>query len=261
MNAIKKRLDLLESKLGALIERSAARLFPSGAFPGDLAYQLVEAMRSGLENAPDGETMVPSLFILHMQPEQARMFSSNPAALGGLTSFIVQAGLEAGLAFRTQPLIRIYPDPQVGPGMVQVRTQDPAGNLTQTAAMEVKDNRRAGQPEVIGSFRATLIVDGVRRFRMDGVITNIGRQDDNHLVIDDRRVSRRHAQVRLLRGRHMIFDLDSSGGTWVNGQRINQRLLAPGDLISLAGVPIVYLQDDSWNGRTETQDLDAGVKG
>ncbi|MGD8457618.1 MAG: FHA domain-containing protein, partial [Anaerolineales bacterium] len=66
---------------------------------------------------------------------------------------------------------------------------------------------------------------------------------DNHLVIDDPRVSRTHGQLRAVKGRYMLFDLKSSGGTYVNGERINQVVLHPGDVISLAGVPIVYGQD------------------
>jgi hypothetical protein len=41
----------------------------------------------------------------------------------------------------------------------------------------------------------------------------------------------------------MIFDLQSSGGTYLNGEPITQAELNPGDVISLAGVPMVYGQD------------------
>lgn len=52
----------------------------------------------------------------------------------------------------------------------------------------------------------------------------------------------------------MIFDLDSSGGTFVNEQRIQQCILYPGDVISLAGLPLVFGQDDT--NLSETQKLD-----
>jgi hypothetical protein len=187
------------------------------------------------------------------------MFSSNPSVLGDLTSLIVQAGLEAGLTFRKQPIVRIYPDSRVGSGTVRVRTQDPSGKLTQTAAIEVNNTQedRSHLHQLGGG--AALIVDGVSLFVLDSAVINIGRQDDNHLVINDRRVSRRHAQVRSSQTGHMIFDLGSAGGTWVNGQRVNQRVLAPGDLISLAGVPLIYRRDASRRWRTGTKDLDSGV--
>jgi pSer/pThr/pTyr-binding forkhead associated (FHA) protein len=41
----------------------------------------------------------------------------------------------------------------------------------------------------------------------------------------------------------VLFDLNSNGGTFVNGQRTNQSVLHPGDVISLAGVSLIFGQD------------------
>jgi pSer/pThr/pTyr-binding forkhead associated (FHA) protein len=67
---------------------------------------------------------------------------------------------------------------------------------------------------------------------------------ENQLVIDDPRVSRTHAQLRAIKGRYVVFDLNSTGGTFVNGQRTSQSALYPGDVISLAGVTLVFGQDN-----------------
>jgi len=63
------------------------------------------------------------------------------------------------------------------------------------------------------------------------------------LIIDDPRISRSHAQLRTINGRYTVFDLNSTGGTFVNGQRTNQSVLYPGDVISLAGVALIFGQD------------------
>jgi pSer/pThr/pTyr-binding forkhead associated (FHA) protein len=57
-----------------------------------------------------------------------------------------------------------------------------------------------------------------------------------------------------VRDRYMIFDLNSTGGTFVNGIQITQQELTPGDLISLAGVPLIYGQEQPYLVE-ETQDL------
>jgi len=75
-------------------------------------------------------------------------------------------------------------------------------------------------------------------------------------VINDRRVSRQHAQIRAINGNFVLFDLNSSGGTFVNGDRINQRGLHPGDVISLAGVPLVYGQEKSAQENTQQITID-----
>jgi pSer/pThr/pTyr-binding forkhead associated (FHA) protein len=91
---------------------------------------------------------------------------------------------------------------------------------------------------------AYLIISGVRVFPLQTPVVSIGRRLDNTLVIDDPRVSRNHAQLRSVAGRYVVFDLNSTGGTFINGKRVNQSVLYPGDVISLAGVPIIFGQDN-----------------
>ena len=51
---------------------------------------------------------------------------------------------------------------------------------------------------------------------------SIGRNPTNDLVIDDRSVSGRHAEVVYKRGRWLMRDLGSTNGTVVSGQMINE---------------------------------------
>ncbi len=101
-----------------------------------------------------------------------------------------------------------------------------------------------GEAEAIPE-NAFLIVEGVRVFQLTDPVVNIGRRLDNTLVVDDPRVSRNHAQLRAIKGRYVLFDLNSTGGTFVNGQRANQTVLYPGDVISLAGVSLIFGQDNA----------------
>jgi pSer/pThr/pTyr-binding forkhead associated (FHA) protein len=90
---------------------------------------------------------------------------------------------------------------------------------------------------------AFLIIGGTRIIPLTQPVINIGRRLDNQVVVDDPRVSRNHAQLRVIKSRYVIFDLDSTGGTFINGQRANQSVLYPGDVISLSGVTLVFGQD------------------
>ena len=59
----------------------------------------------------------------------------------------------------------------------------------------------------------------------------IGRRSDSDIVLTDPYVSRRHARlVRQDRG-YRVVDLDSTHGTFVNGKRVQERVLQPGDRI------------------------------
>ena len=88
-----------------------------------------------------------------------------------------------------------------------------------------------------------LISQGVKAVPLNQPIVSIGRGHDNTVVIDDPRISRHHAEIRVIQDRFVFFDLQSTGGSFINGQRLNQGLLYPGDLISLAGVNLVFIYD------------------
>jgi pSer/pThr/pTyr-binding forkhead associated (FHA) protein len=89
---------------------------------------------------------------------------------------------------------------------------------------------------------AFVIVDGIKVIPLNQPLIRIGRRLENNLVLDDPRVSRTHAELRAINGRYVLFDLNSTGGTYVNGVKISQSVVYPGDVISLAGVNLVYGQ-------------------
>ena len=88
-------------------------------------------------------------------------------------------------------------------------------------------------------------------------VTNIGRREDNDIVIQDQRVSRQHAQIRRGHQHYLIFDLNSTGGTWVNNNRITQAELNSGDVISIAGNVLIYAEElvNTADTDEETNDL------
>lgn len=62
-------------------------------------------------------------------------------------------------------------------------------------------------------------------------LTFIGRTPENQIRIYKPAVSRRHAQITETAAGWLLRDLSSENGTYVNGQRITERLLAEGDRV------------------------------
>ncbi|HEX2698145.1 MAG TPA: FHA domain-containing protein [Anaerolineales bacterium] len=89
---------------------------------------------------------------------------------------------------------------------------------------------------------AVLIIEGTEAVALKDTVIKIGRSHDNTIVIDDPRVSRHHLELRAIHGNYVLFDLGSSGGTFINGQRTAQGLLYSGDILSLAGVTLLFRQ-------------------
>ncbi|MHC4816841.1 MAG: FHA domain-containing protein [Planctomycetota bacterium] len=71
-----------------------------------------------------------------------------------------------------------------------------------------------------------------------GVI--LGRLDSNDIPVKDTKASREHAKIYKQGGRFAIVDLNSSNGTFVNGERITKYLLEPGDEISIGTVSLLF---------------------
>ncbi len=71
----------------------------------------------------------------------------------------------------------------------------------------------------------------------------LGRHPNNTVQILDRIVSKEHCHIDLVDGRWMLRDLGSLNGSFVNGERITERVLSPGDEISIGSTRIVFDPD------------------
>ncbi len=69
-----------------------------------------------------------------------------------------------------------------------------------------------------------------RRFSLDATFL-VGRGPFNHAVLDDVRISRQHAKISSEPGGHVVYDLGSSNGTFVNDSPVKRHQLVFGDLV------------------------------
>jgi hypothetical protein len=67
--------------------------------------------------------------------------------------------------------------------------------------------------------------------RIDRERMSVGAAGDCDIVLDDPHVSDHHASIRLRGRAFVVTDLDSTNGTFVNGQTVGQHTLADGDRV------------------------------
>jgi hypothetical protein len=243
---MKSRLEQLEARLQALIENGAARLFLFGDSRNDLGSRLVAEMKANIHTQADGSFWAPNLYFLVLSPDQAQALQNEPARLDELALILQKVAAQAGLRFATPPMVKTLMEPALRADEVQILAKFNLDVLLETSAIEVPQ-APAGEKAAPDAY---LIVNGSQIFPLDKAVLNIGRSTNNDIVLDDLKVSRSHAQLRLINSRYVIFDLDSTGGTFVNEKRVTQNVLYPGDVISIAGVPLIFGQEPKSSGET-----------
>jgi pSer/pThr/pTyr-binding forkhead associated (FHA) protein len=101
---------------------------------------------------------------------------------------------------------------------------------------------------------------GVQEYLLKpGDVVSLGRGESNSIVINSPKVSRNHARVEWSDDRFVVRDLNSSNGTFVNGQRVETMpwSLEDGDevtlerfLMTFTVVPIAKVVQDRFSMRT-----------
>ena len=86
--------------------------------------------------------------------------------------------------------------------------------------------------------RLVLLSEGFagRTYELKVDKTTVGRVSDNTFEIPESSVSSYHAEI-LLRGNDVIVrDLDSTNGTFINGEKVTEAVLKPGQILKLGTV-------------------------
>ncbi len=75
--------------------------------------------------------------------------------------------------------------------------------------------------------------------------TTLGRHLGNDIVFHEDFLSRHHAEIAYENGKYVLYDKDSTSGTFVNGKKIEKCFLNSGDLISFANINIMFVNNNA----------------
>lgn len=85
-----------------------------------------------------------------------------------------------------------------------------------------------------GSYGELVPVGGGDPIPLLGTSLVVGRRESSDIVLRFPNVSGRHCELVVVDGYWMVKDLGSSNGTKVNGTRVSEQRLEPGDKLSVA---------------------------
>src|SRR4030042_3687067 len=227
MSCIESTLTRLEVRLREIIEGGSASDGIERKFHNQLERELLAVMRCEVERvsnqvALDGTPAIaPDEYTLVLPAMQAKFLHTHPRELDRLTHTLESTAAKSGIVFTAAPMLRVVADPQSAGVKVLAEFSQTGQGDSCTTEMDGRVDG-AGQASIGTIPKAFLVVNRLTTFALSEPVTNIGRDPSNQMCLEDMRISRMHAQLRLVQGRFVIFDLDSSGGTFVNGVAVSR---------------------------------------
>src|SRR4030067_1171630 len=94
-------------------------------------------------------------------------------------------------------------------------------------------------PELVVKFEERVI----ERVVTEKKRVSIGRTPDNDIVLDNRGVSRKHAQIEFNNNSALIIDNESLNGTFVNNRKVTEEVLKDSDVINIGKFTLLFHQD------------------
>ncbi|PWH14833.1 MAG: transcriptional regulator [Anaerolineae bacterium] len=96
---------------------------------------------------------------------------------------------------------------------------------------------------------------------LEAALTRLGRSAENEIVIVNKLASREHAVLRREGRRVMLEDLQSTNGTFLNGQRISGPVwLQDGDQLVIGGVEFVFHDPEMTVRETILPELEVNLR-
>ena len=247
-------MERVEAFVSRMIEGWSARLFGAKLQPVQIAKRLIRAMEAH-QTISLSKTFVPNSYVVSLSATDFAQFEQYRRSLErDLAEAVLSASRERNFTLLDFPSVEIERDEDVAPGDIRISC----------ALVDATGDEVEADPKSLGAVESghTMVLDREKLLRdkprapkatvevkgggerssvqlgPDPLL--IGRDQQNDVVLDDTRVSRKHAEIRLRLGRYTLYDLQSTNGTYVNGRRVAEVVLNDGDRISVAGLDLVF---------------------
>jgi len=240
----------LEAKLEGLVGGAFSRAFKSRVQPVEIARKLAKEMQDN-QTVSISRTYVPNHYTVWLSPQDRDQFEGYEDGLKKeLSDYLLEHARNEGLALITRPTIAFETDDRLALGEFGIQTAliggpdddeeavaaveagPSAGDFGHTMVYSPDRAARPLEPPPVPAGRA-LLVGGGKRSVLSGSRILIGRSRDCDITLEDPNASRCHAEIRNEDGHWVVTDLGSTNGVKVNGRRVEEAVLQPGDELAL----------------------------
>jgi hypothetical protein len=244
----------LERTIAGLVEGTFGRVFRSEVRPVEVARKLAREMDEH-KTVSVSRTYVPNEYAVWLSPRDRQNFQDVEHELADeLGAYLLEHARRERYALVSRPAITFRTDEQLSLGEfgIQARLvrQEPGAEEPSPAEhghtmVYSTADRLRGPVEETSSRRPPrpVLVAGDVHHQLGLRGGTIGRSRECDVVLEDRNVSRRHAEVRVgPAGIWTVHDLGSTNGVRVNGRPVGDagEELRPGDAIELGTAEVVF---------------------
>ena len=257
-----KEITFLEKLAEDLIEGGFARILKPRLEPVQIAKALARETDAAQMVGPDGP-LVANRYSVFLHPTDFAAFSGFQHNLEReLAGYIQGYAARQGLKPIGTISVHLEESTDVRPGRVRIGAT--MADTTQPAAPSAPPSAAQSTPPPIESTmempvvavpapppaaprattpeppRALLTNATGEEIPLVHASTAFGRAIDNDAVLEDRSVSRYHAQINWDVDHYVLEDLDSTNGTMASGKRIHRHTLLDGEEVSFGNVHFTF---------------------
>ena len=222
-------LERFEDSLDRLVNGAFARAFKAEVQPVEIASALQREIGDRAAVIDRDRTVIPNVFHVELSEHDYRRLAVFKDALQTeLATLVRDYGAEQRYTLLGPVQVNLGQDDELETGIFRVRSE---------ARAEV---RAAGSQEAVSiDTRQPRLEVGGTAYPLVRAITRLGRGTDTDIRIEDPGASRNHCEI-VLGTPVLVRDLNSTNGTFVNGQKISQVEVADGTAIMIGSTQLVF---------------------
>lgn len=269
-------LSKVESLIQRIVESPFAFLFPSKLQPAQVLRRLERAMEDFSLLQGEGRRLAPEIYDIYVSfKDHQQLGPVMPTLQRDWTDHLIQFARQHHYTLRSEPVLRLHPSSEVRMGDLRIDAQlfdkqhmsPDEGGMMATRAISAEELERIRQQAASGASNpgagsgvslpptampmippAWLIIrvpqqmGGQQRYSIAKPVVNIGRQTTNDIIVEDKKVSRYHAQIKFAPdGQFNIYDLGSTNGIIINGvPNQRQHTLHNGDRFTIGSYDFYF---------------------
>ncbi|MGA0208368.1 MAG: FhaA domain-containing protein [Candidatus Nanopelagicales bacterium] len=243
-------LQKFEDSLDRVVNGAFAKAFKAEVQPVELAAALQREVDDRASVLDRDRTVIPNVFHIELSHHDYTRLAVFKDALGNeLATLVTNYAGEQHYTLLGQTRVTMSEDDALETGIFRVRSEAKAEVTSKVGAVEAiapESGESAGAAGESSASSPGSPSGGQPRLEVGGqayplvrAITLLGRGTETDIRVEDPGVSRKHCEI-VVGNPALVRDLNSTNGTFLDGEKITEAPLADGAVVKIGGTSLVY---------------------